>query len=554
MDSLMARLDRFPRAKEVAQLASVIGREFEYGMVEAASNTAPESLREGIRELMENGLVLVRGTVPEAACRFKHALVRDAAYAMLTRDRRRGHHLSIARVMSGAVDGAEWAAEPEVIAFHYTEAGSFQEAVPFWLQAVERARDRFANSELIEHAQAGLSLLDRWPEGTERNRFEMELQYALGLAFRSTKGFVAPEAIKAFRRAEALSRDAGDHELQLDCLRGIYNYFFVRGELRDARPVAEEALTVARGTGDFHHIRMASSIYGSYWLYTGHPAEGRRWHQEAVGGQKDSGQSAYASRVLDVDTAARMNLSWALWLVGLPDQAARMAEQAWQWASHTGNPFPMSVVLVWICGLQCCLGRLLESEYRVRELVTLTQEHGMAVWRERGAFLEGKLSCVQGHGESGLRSMRRALEDLRGIGGRQAWTWLLAETATECIRKSDPASAFELLDEAVEQKDTNDERYWEAELYRLRGEAMLVSDNRDFSAAEACFQEALKVAVEQGSHALALRGATSLARLRAEQGRRDDARSILAPVYSGFTEGFDTADLREARKLLADLS
>jgi adenylate cyclase len=249
-----------------------------------------------------------------------------------------------------------------------------------------------------------------------------------------------------------------------------------------------------------------------------------------------------------------MNLSWALWLVGLPDQAANMTEQAWQWASRTANPFPQSVVLVWICGLQCCLGRLIESENWVRELVAITREYDIAVWRERGQFLEGKLSCLQGRGKSGLRAMRRALDDLRNIGGRQAWTWLLAETATECIQQGDPTSAFNLLDEAFDHKNTNDERYWEAELHRLRGEAMLASKDRDLSGAQACFHEALSIAMDQGSKALALRAATSLARLKAEKGRRDEARSILASVYGEFTEGLDTADLREAKTLIEALS
>ena len=554
LDSLMARLDRFPRAKEVAQLASVIGREFEYRMLEAVSNMPPENLRAGIRELEESGVVLLRGAVPEASCRFKHALVRDAGYATLTRERRQKHHASVARVMSELVGSGGGITEPEVIAYHYTEAESVMEAVPFWLQAAESARDRFANAELIEHAQTGLSLLDRYPQGSERDRLELEFQYALGLAFRSTKGFVAPEALNAFRRAESLSRDAEKPDLQLECLRGIYNYFFVRGQLRDGRPIAEKALAVARGTGVAHHLDMAASLIGSYWLYTGHPAEGRRWHEQATREQPAGNQHAYPSRVLDANAAARMNLSWALWLVGLPDQAANMAEQAWQWASRTANPFPQSVVLVWICGLQCCLGRLVESEGWIRELVAITREHDIAVWRERGQFLEGKLSCLQGRGESGLRTMRSALDDLRNIGGRQAWTWLLAETATECIQQGDPASAFDLLDEAFDQKNTNDERYWEAELHRLRGEAMLVSKDRDLSDAEACFDDALSVATDQESKALALRAATSLARLRAETGRRDEARSILAHVYGEITEGFDTADLREARNLIEELS
>jgi class 3 adenylate cyclase len=554
VDSLMARLDRFPRAKEVAQVASVIGREFEYRMLEAVSNMPPENLRAGMRELEESGVVLLRGTVPDASCRFKHALVRDAGYATLTRERRQKHHASVARVMSELVDSGDRITEPEVIAYHYTEAESVKEAVPFWLQAAERARDRFANAELIEHAQTGLSLLDRYPQGSERDRLELEFQYALGLAFRSTKGFVAPEALNAFRRAESLSRDAEKPELQLECLRGIYNYFFVRGQLRDGRPVAEQALAVARGTGVARHLHMAASLVGSYWLYTGHPAEGHRWHEQATREQPAGKQQAYPSRVLDANAAARMNLSWALWLVGLPDQASNMAEQAWQWASRTENPFPQSVVLVWICGLQCCLGRLIESEDRVRELVAMTREHDIAVWRERGQFLEGKLSCLQGRGRSGLRTMRGALDDLRKIGGRQAWTWLLAETATECIQQGDPTSAFNLLDEAFDQKSTNDERYWEAELHRLRGEAMLASKDRVLSSAEACFHEALSVAMDQGSKALALRAATSLARLRAETGRRDEARSILARAYGEISEGFDTADLREAKTLIEELS
>ena len=537
----------------MAQIASAIGRDFDFQLITGVSELPQEALHTGIRELEEAGLVLVRGELPDASCRFKHALIRDAAYSTLTRKRRAEHHSGIARALRDRASSSSQLPEPEVLAYHYGEAGDQTEAIRFWLLAAERARDRFANAELISHAREGLSLIDASPPGEERDRVELDFEFALGLALRAQKGFVSPEALDAFRRAAALSSATGDGDRQLECLRGIYNYYFVRGELREARPIAEEAVDVARRTNAAPHVWMASTLYGTHLMYTGRPAEGRPWYEKTLNNAPPEPLAQYSSQVLDPDTACRMNLAWSLWLLGFPDQATSMAGEAWQAASRTGNPFPMAVALVWICGIDCCTGRLVESQSKVHELLRLTRKHDIAIWGERGRFLEGRLDSLTGHSRAGLQTMRDALDNLRRLDARQAWTWLLAEAASECLRQEDSAGAAELLDEAFTQCEAHDERYWEADLHRLRGEVALAR-GASFSEIKSFYREAIHLGTEQGSRSLVLRAACSLAKLEKVNGHSESAAAVLEPVYGSFTEGFDTADLREAKSLLEEVA
>jgi len=230
-----------------------------------------------------------------------------------------------------------------------------------------------------------------------------------------------------------------------------------------------------------------------------------------------------------------------------------MADEGWRAASRTENPFPMAVALVWICGIDCCTSRLAQSEARVHELVRLTRENDIALWGERGRFLEGKLACLQARPTAGLQIMRDALDDLRRLDARQAWTWLLAEAAVECLRQDDNAGAVELLDEAFAHCEARDERYWEAELHRVRGE-IARAQGASSSEIEACYREAIRVGTDQSSLSLVLRAACSLARLENANGRPESATAVLAPVYKSFTEGFDTTDLKDAKTLLEQLT
>lgn len=557
-DSLRARLDRVPAAaRDLAELAAVIGRDFDYALLEGASGMSADEVAASTAQLVKAGLVQLRGAEPETMGRFKHALLRDAAYASLTRGRRRAHHASVARAMTGSEHRPSAAGEPEVVATHLAGADLPNEALPYWLEATTRASGRFAHREAIELARSGLALVPGYPVGLERDRLELELQFALGISLRSLRGMVAEETRAAFDRAAALGRQLGHPDRELESLRGIYNFYFVRGQIRDARRVGEVAAAVAERTGDPHHAASAYSVHGSSFLYAGSPGEAGAWYAKALAHSVESKDSGTATdtviRVLDNNTAVRMNSAWACWLLGYPDKAAAWAGEAIEVARGTNDPFPLAVALVWSGGMATCLGRLAESADQVRELVSITSEHEILVWTQRGHFLEGKLDCLTQRRASGLRTMLRALDELRELDARQAWTWLLAESAQECLREGLFAEALDLLEEASAHAERNDERYWLPEIHRVRGLAQLQTGTADAKDAEGSLRTALELAMSQESPSLALRAATSLAGLLKDRGQCQAAHELLAPVYEAFTEGFATSDLVAARTLLAQL-
>ena len=553
-DSLRARLDRVPSAaRELAELAAVIGRDFDYALLEAASGMSADEVTASTAQLVDAGLVQLRGAPPDAMGRFKHALLRDAAYASLTRSRRRAHHASVAESMVGAERRPETAREPDVVATHLAGADRPNEALPYWLEATTRAGGRFAHREAIELARNGLALVPGYPAGVERDRLELELQLALGLSLRSLRGMVAEETRASFDRAAILSRQLGYPDREIECLRGIYNFYFVRGQILDTRRVGEAAAAVAERTGDPDHAASACSLHGASFLYAGRPREASAWYGKALAHGAEAGARRAASSVLDYNTALRMNTGWAYWLLGYPEKAAVWASEAIDVARGTRDPFPLAVALVWSCGMATCLGRLAEHAEQVHELVSIASEHEIVVWKQRGQFLEGQLDCLADRRASGIGTMLRALDELRTLEARQAWTWLLAESAQECLRQGLVAEARDLLAEASAHAERNGERYWLPEIHRLLGFVELTAGVADPGNAEGRYRSALELAHSQESQSLALRAATSLAAMLHERGQRPAAHDVLAPVYQSFTEGFDTSDLVAARTLLAQL-
>ena len=549
-DSLMARLDRLATVKALAQLGATLGREFSYELLHAVSPWDEGTVQQGLQQLVAAEFLYQQGLPPQATYVFKHALIQDAAYQSLLRSNRQQHHQRIAQVLAERFpETAE--TQPELVAHHYTEAGVADQAITYWVRAAQHATNRSANREVIHHVGKGMALLAALSCDRQRNCQELDLQFALGVAYRDLKGFNASETKQAFLRAQELCERVGGKPTQLiSILRGVYNYYFVSGEHRGGRELAAQQLALANQTRDVTHLLQACTSIGSNEFYRGDLIASRSSYEQALSLYEPTQHYAPTTYVLHPRTAVLMNLSWVLWTLGYPEQAIRTGNEVITFCRSLSQPFSLAVALVWVGSMRACCGEIGTLEWLIQELSAVVSKNNIAQWGDRATFLHGKWLIAKGQIASGLALLSQALDATRATEARLAWTWMAAEAVAEYVRTGEIEPGMKLLTEAFELAEQNDERNWEAELFRLKGALLLSQAVSDGPEAEACFHRALDIARRQQAKSLELRAAMSLSRLWQHQGKRTEARELLTEVYGWFTEGFDTADLQEAKALL----
>ncbi len=501
-DSLMARLDQLNGAKGVAQLGAVLGREFTYEMIRWLSPQSEEMLATDLAQLTAAELLYQKGRPPQATYTFKHALIQDVAYSSLLRSTRQQVHQQVARLLDEQFPEIV-ETQPELLAHHYTEAGLAAEALTYWVQAAQRATNRSANQEAVEHVGKGSALLATLPTGLSRDRQELDLQFVLGMAYRDLKGFNATETKEAFVRAQALCERVGDEPLKLiSILRGVYNYYFVSGKQKEAKEISEQLTVLANQTRDPSNILQGYTTTGANLFFRGNLLEARHFCEQSLLLYHTTQAYEHIVYVLNPKTSSLMNLSWVMWVLGYPDQARHIGHEAITFSQPLSQPFSLAVALVWVCSMRSCCGHLFAIETLIQELNDIIEQHQIAHWGYRAQFLQGKLLITKGQEESGLGLMRDALDTTRTEEARLAWTWMAAELVTAFIRIGEIEPSFALLAEAFKLVDEHDERNWEAELHRLKGELLLNQVGPNEKEAEACFHRALNIAKDQSAKSL----------------------------------------------------
>ena len=412
-DSLMARLDRLATVKALAQLGATLGREFAYDLLQAVAPWDEATLRRGLQQLVEAEFLYQQGLPPQATYVFKHALIQEAAYQSLLKSTRQQYHQRIAQVVEARF--------PKICALQAEFAGPSlyggrrAQAVPYWQRAGQRAIERSAHVEAINHLTKGLELLTTLPDTAERTQHELDFLTALGPALMATKGYAAPEVVQAYTRARELCQQIGERSEHFLILWNLWLFYLVRAEHQAAMELGEQCLQLAQSLQD-------------------------------------------------------------------------------------------------------------------ETLLLEAQRQGLDMYQSTGAEFQ-----------------------------RPHFLTMLAEASGLLGQPEDGLAA---LEEALTLMEQTGERYYEAELHRQRGELLLLQAEKSHPAqgswdqhdAETCFQQALDVSRRQEAKALELRATMSLARLWQQQGKRTEAYDLLAPVYGWFTEGFNTADLQEARALLEALA
>jgi class 3 adenylate cyclase/predicted ATPase len=552
-DSLMARLDRLAPVKEVAQIAACIGREFPYELLAAVAPLRRDQLDHALAELSSAELIFRCGTPPAATYTFKHALVQDAAYQSLLKSRRHQLHARIARVLEERFpETAE--TQPEMAARHCTEAGLIPKAIGYWHKAGRQAVARSALKEAVAHLSAGLDALNAMPWSAERDRQELELQVTLGAALLAVRGQAAPETGQAFARARQLAEQLGDTPQLLQVLYGLSAHHNTRADLHAGGEAAGMLLRLAQEAGDAAGWANGHRMVGITSLAIGELTTART-HLEAaieVPGAFDHPDAAW-QYAMDPWVTASGWLAWPLLLGGYPEQAWARHQESLVRARAKGHPNTLAQVLY--CG--CAFHQLRDDSKGVGELAAalggLATEQAFPFWGAIATIFEGW--TLARAGETGLAA-ERSRTGLAAYRATRAELWqpyFLALAAGVHQGASRTLEALQLLDEALERVTGTRERWYEAELRRLRGELLRRTASADTAEMEVCFRKALDVAQEQGAKWWELRAAASLARLWAKQAERRRAHDLLAPIYSWFTEGFDTPDLRKAKTLLHEL-
>jgi predicted ATPase/class 3 adenylate cyclase len=558
--SLIARLDRLGTvAKEVAQIGAVLGREFTYELIESLAQRANSALAAALVRLTDAGLLFCRGEPPDATYTFKHALVQDAAYQSLLRATRRHYHAEIARLFERErPQVAE--TEPELVAHHYTEAGDFERALRYWHQAGRRAARRSANAEAISHLTRGLEILRRVPETRERTERELEYQMTLGPVFIAMKGHGAREVGSTYGRARELCDKLGDTARLSRVLAGLCAYHTARGPFTTAYEIACQLLPLAEQRQEPRLLLTARTDLGvnAYLLGRFTAARDHLEHGMALADSLPHGESP----LQDFGVTCYSYSSLTLFSLGYPDRALQRSRETVKLARDLKLPFSLAFALI--------IGSFLHKYRRepgpmlayAEEGIALCKQQNFPLWLGGAAAQRGAALAELGHVEEAAHEIRQGLNAWLATGAEVAKSYFLGVLAEVERQRGNYEEALRTLDEGLAATRELGERFYEAELYRLKGDLSLNQESvtgcfradEAEAAAEVLYRRALAIAQDQCAKAWELRAATSLARLWQKQNRRGEVRSTLGQIYERFAEGLDTEDLREARALLQALN
>jgi predicted ATPase len=555
-DSLMARLDRLMTAKVIAQLGATIGRQFSYALLKAVSQGDEATLHTDLRRLVEAEIVYQRGLPPQATYMFKHALIQDAAYASLLKSTRQQYHQRIAQVLEAQFPETA-AAQPELLAHHYTEAGLTEQAVHYWHHAGQKASERSAYVEAIVHLTQGLALLPRLPATPERTQQELAMQIALGPALINTKGHASPEVERTYTRARALCQQIADSPHLLPVLAGLRRYYTNSGDLQTASEIAEYILHIAQETQALDaqleaHYSLGMTLYcrGDFPTAHTHMMQGISF---ALRDRSRVQTLAPFWKFMDAWAWCSSMLACILWVRGYPEQALARVQETLTRHQEDLTP-PTRVYTLQYAGFVHQWCREVSVVHTLAQSLTaFAHEQEFVLYEAVGRIQYGWTLAQYGQGEQSVREIQHGLVVIQNRGSEHYRPYYLALLADSYRTTGQIEDALRALTQALALVEKSGGNWYAADLHRLQGECLLLQSADNQTAAEICFHQSLDIARQQQAKSWELRAATSLARLWQQQGKHQEAYDLLAPVYHWFTEGFDTADLQDAKALLNEL-
>jgi predicted ATPase len=583
------QIERLSEAEQrLLEVASVAGVEFASADVAAGLSTTVEEVERCYERFARTGQWLRSAGFTESPdgtlsgqYSFLHAMYHEVIYARIAEIRRVQLHRRIAacKEVTYSERAKEIAAE---LAVHFVEGRDYRKGVQYLQEAGKNAVRRGAHREAVAHFTRGLDLLATLPDTPERRQYELALQVALGVPLLRTKGYAAPEVARAYGRARELCQQVGEQPELFTALAGLCSFYLVRAELQTARTLAEQCVCLAQHVQDSALLAEAHFILGVTLFYSGELTAAQAILEQGIAFYDPQ---AHASLMVaygqDPGVGCRSYASLAWWVLGYPDQALGKSHDALSLARELSHSYSIGAALQTAAWVRQYRQEGHAVHAHAEEELILAKEEGFALWLAVGTIQRGWALSERGAGGNGLAQIREGMAALNATGAKLARPYHFALLAQVYEKNGQPHEGMALLDQALATVNETGECYYEAELYRLRGELTLAGTGLREQEAEECFLKAIDVARRQQAKSLELRAVMSLVRLRQQQAAAlgschadcasrttqhasptalpiacrhlAEARELLEEVYDWFTEGFDTKDLREAEALIVTL-
>jgi class 3 adenylate cyclase/tetratricopeptide (TPR) repeat protein len=554
--SLMARLDRLASVRDVAQIGAVIGREFSYELLSAVAGLPRNKIDEALEQLVQSELIFRRGTVPQAIYTFKHALMRDAAYAGLLKSRRAQIHAALADVFEQKFTEIV-KSQPETVAHHLTEAGLSDRATGYWLQAGKKAAERSAHIEAIAHLQRGLDLVRPMVAGAIKDRTELDFLFAMGPCLIATQGPASSDAVATFVRARELCEQLRDAPEFMQVMFWLTTASVMRGELPRARETIIPLLERAEARGDRPALLNATRGRAMILMFMGQIVEAGQMIERAFeifNASSEDDRLAARAAGQDAGVADLALMSWTLWLLGKPDTAVKRIDDALQRADAIGHPHTQAYAYYYASVLYALRGQPDVARMHAERCIGLSETHGFRQWYGLSRAIKGICATLLNPSSTELDDVRAAIDEYRGAGYQLGITALYILLCPVLQLRGQHEIAMDFLDRGLSIVDVNCEKIFESELYRLKAQALRHVNTAEAAAhAEAVLDCALQTARAQQAKSLELRIVRDLAQIRAKNGKRREARESLASICNWFKEGDETQDLRQAKEFVREL-
>jgi len=555
-DSLIARLDRLGVAKDVALTASIIGREFTYELLEAVARVSQATLLEGLEQLLRSDLLGQQGAPPQSRYIFKHALIRDAAFQCVLNARRRELHQRIAEVLADRFpEVAE--TEPELLAHHYTEANLADHALRYWRQAAERAAARLAYIEALGHVERAMKLVATLPEGTERAEWELIFLVIEGPSRMALDGWDSPPAKLLYEEARAAAERLGRPAEVFRSVWGLWMGAHSSGQHARAHELLQEIYALQKQTNELEYVVQAHHAGGSQMVAEGEPRAALFHIDQLLSNYRIDvhGNLALTYGAHDPGCCSLGMRALSLMMLGQLDQVDGALREALDLGNHLDHKPSLSQAHMFCAETFIVLNRPEEAEGHLDLCVALAEKYSLANYLIPAKIMQGWVLVLRGEVEVGVQQAEAALETLKSFPSRRFHLPIrIGIVGLTKAAAGDVNGALSLFESAVESASITGERWYEPELLRFKAEMLLAQPEQRADEAEQCLEAAIALAQRQEAKFWELRAATSLAKLWANQGRREEGRDLLAPVHGCFTEGLNTVDLKDAKALLDELA
>jgi predicted ATPase/class 3 adenylate cyclase len=572
---LAARIDRLAAdEKDLLHQLAIIGRQFPLSLLRQVIPHSEEELYRLLSSFQRKEFLYEQPAFPEPEYIFKHALTQEVAYGTVLHERRKTIHERTAQAIE-ILYRVTLDDHYSELAHHYTRSGNTEKAIEYLHLAGQQAAQRSANAEAITHLTTALDLLKTLPDTREHAQQELTLHLTLGAPLRATRSGASPEVGATYARARELCQQVGETRQFFPVLYGLWTFHHVGGEFLTARELGEQLLGLAQQEHDPALLTEAYCALGSTFFHLGEFGAAQAYLAQGL--TLYDAQRHY-SRVflyggIEPGVFGLSHAALVLWHLGYPDQALQKSEAARTLAQELSYPFSMAAARIFAAlSHQLRRERLLTQEW-AEAGSALAREQGFPGWVGQGSVLQGWAQAEQGQSEEGIAQIRQGMATRQALGAGIFHSYYLTLLAEVYGKAGQAEERLAALTEALTVADKSGERFYEAELYRLRGELTLqqfqvpgskfqvppniqhpTPSTQAEAEAEACFHKAIEIAHKQQAKSLELRAVMSLSRLWQQQGKQAKARQLLADIHGWFTEGFDTKDLQDAKVLLEELT